>query len=84
MVLLTGLQWLVLVVWVTKGFFSIDEGACGGERRGGGLGMEDGSGHSGGLEVEFSWQYVVSVVRKNFGELRTLSTTSRVQWKRSR
>lgn len=33
-VLLTGLQWLVLVVWVTKGFFSIDEGACGGERPG--------------------------------------------------
>lgn len=50
----------------------------------GGLEMEEESGHSEGLEVEFSWQYVVSVVRKNFGELRMLSTTSRVQWKRSR
>lgn len=46
MVLLTGLQRLVLVVWVRKGFFSIDEGACGGGgERGGGVGgleMEDG------------------------------------------
>lgn len=53
--------------------------------RGCGLGMEEESGHSGGLELlDFSWQYVISVVRRNFGELRMLSTTSRVRGKRSR
>lgn len=53
MVLLTGLQWLVLVVWVTKGFFSIDEGACGGER----------PGRGGGGWVGLRWKRKVDIVK---------------------